>query len=479
MLWLPLALVCALAADVGMKDTVATKSSEGYPMTQTLAQLSEQMLEAARRVGADGADAIAVDGTSVSIEVRAGALEHAERAEGVDLGLRVFVGQRQACVSVSDTNADTIAQMAQRAVAMAREAPEDSTCGLADTEQLAQKWDVEALELQDPNARPTPKMMEALALEAEAAALGVAGVSQVQGASAGYSDTEIYLATSNGFRGGYSRGGFSVSCAAIAGEGLKMERDYAGEARNHLADLPDAAGIGQQAGQRAVERIGATTPPTGAYPVLFDERISSSLIGHLVSGINGSAIVRGASWLSGDLGKPVLPKGLSLVENPFRPRIGGSRPFDGEGLPVAQRDVVADGVLQGWTLDLATARKLGMQSTGNASRGVSAPPSPSAGNLALTQGADSRDDLIAKMGKGLLITSLIGATINPNTGDYSRGAAGFWVENGEIIGPVNGCTIAGNLREMLMSIQPANDARAHLSRQVPSLLVEGLIIAGA
>jgi len=448
-------------------------------MTDKLARLGERMLDAAGQAGADGADTLLVDGASVSIEVRAGVLEHAERSEGIDLGLRVFVGQRQACVSVSDVSDDTITEMAVRAVAMAREAPKDPYCGLATPEQLAQEWDVSALELQDPSERPDPAALEELALAAEAGALGVDGVTQVQGASAGYSDTQIFLATSNGFRGGYARGGFSVSCAAIAGEGSSMERDYAGEGRSFLTDLPDAAGIGALAGERAVARLAATRPPTGVYPVLFDERVSSSLIGHLVAGINGSAIVRGASWLSGDLGKPVLSADLSLTENPFRVRIGGSRPFDAEGLPVAKRVLVASGELQGWTLDLATARKLGMNSTANASRGVSAPPSPSAGNLALTQSDRSRDDLMAEMGTGLLVTSLIGATINPNTGDYSRGAAGFWVENGVITGPVNGCTIAGNLREMLMSIQPANDARAHLSRQVPSLLVEGLVIAGA
>ncbi len=448
-------------------------------MTDRLARLSERMLDAATQAGADGADALLVDGASVSIEVRAGALEHAERSEGIDLGLRVFVGQRQACVSVSDLSEDTITEMAVRAVAMAREAPEDPYCGLAAPEQLAQEWDVAALELQDPSERPDPEALEGFALAAEAGALGVDGVTQVQGASAGYSDTQIYLATSTGFRGGYARGGFSVSCAAIAGEGSGMERDYAGEGRCFLADLPDAAGIGQLAGERAIARLAATRPPTGAFPVLFDERVSSSLIGHLVSAINGSAIVRGSSWLSDDLGKPVLPADLSLQENPFRARISGSKPFDAEGLPVAKRALVANGVLQGWTLDLATARKLNMQSTANASRGVSSPPSPSAGNLTLSQSNRSRDDLMAEMGTGLLVTSLIGATINPNTGDYSRGAAGFWVENGVITGPVNGCTIAGNLREMLMSLQAANDARAHLSRQVPSLLVEGLVIAGA
>ncbi len=447
-------------------------------MTRTLAQLSEQALAAALNAGADSADCLVVSGTSVSIEARAGALEHAERSEGVDLGLRVFVGQRQACVSVSDTSTATIQHMAQRSVAMAKVAPEDPTCGLAEPDQLIEKWDAGRLDLVDSDPRPSPKDLEVLALEAEASALSVKGVSQVQVAGAGYSDTEIFLAATNGFRGGYRRSGFSVSCVAISGDGLSMERDYYGESRSHLAEVPEAGEIGRLAGDRAVARAGATRPPTGTYPVLFDERISSSLMGHLLSAINGSAIVRGASWLKDDLGNEVLPKGLSLTENPHRPRIAGSRPFDGEGLPVKSRQVVENGVLQNWTLDLATARKLGMRSTGNASRGVSAPPTPSVGNLELTQSGQSRSELIAEMGTGLIVTSLIGSTINPNTGDYSRGATGLWVENGEITGPVNGCTVAGNLRQMLMTLIPANDARHHLSRVVPSLLVEGLTIAG-
>ena len=258
-----------------------------------------------------------------------------------------------------------------------------------------------------------------------------------------------------------------------------MERDYCGEARSHLIDLPNGTSIGQSAGERAVARGGATRPPTGSFPVLFDERIATSLVSHLVGAINGSSIVRGVSFLKDALGEQILPSGLSLIENPHRPRVAGSRPFDGEGLPVAERSIVKDGVLQSWTLDLATARKLGMQSTGNASRGVSNPPSPSMGNLALTQGKYSYDDLIAQMGTGLIVTSMIGSTINPSTGDYSRGASGFWVNNGEITGPVNECTVAGNLRNMLMNMIPANDARGHLSRVVPSLLVEGLTIAGS
>ncbi len=447
-------------------------------MTQ-LAELAERVLDAAKAAGADAADALIAKGTSVSIEVREGALEHAERAEGIDLGLRVLMGERQACVSISDDSASSIATMAERAVAMAKEAPADPTCGLADPSQLATEWDVDALELFDGGDAPAAEELQRWAVEAEAAALAVEGVAQAQGSGSGFSDTSLFLAGSNGFRGGYRRGSYSTSCVAISGEGLTMERDYHGEARSHLADLPDAAGIGRLAGERAVERAGSTRPPTGAYPVLFDERIAASLIGHLVGAINGSAIVRGASFLKDALGEQVLPSGLSLVENPHRPRVAGSRPFDGEGLPVQERAIVKDGVLQGWTLDLATARKLGMESTGNASRGVSNPPSPSSGNLSLTQGDQSREALIAQMGTGLIITSMIGSTINPNTGDYSRGASGFWVENGEITGPVNECTVAGNLRDMLMNITPANDGRAHLSRVVPSLLVEGLTIAGA
>lgn len=257
-----------------------------------------------------------------------------------------------------------------------------------------------------------------------------------------------------------------------------MERDWAAESRTFQSDLPEAEGIGTLAGQRAAERAGSRKPPTGAYPVLFDERIASSLIGHLLGAINGSAIARGASWLLDALGRPVLPAGLSLTEDPHRPRLPGSRPFDAEGLPTVRRLIVADGILTGWTLDLTTARKLGMASTASASRGTGSPPSPGAGNVSLTEGSASRDDLIRDMGTGLLITSMIGASINPTTGDYSRGAAGFWVENGQISYPVNECTVAGNLRAMLMHLTPANDARPHLSHRVPSLLVEGLTLAG-
>ncbi|MEX0327495.1 MAG: TldD/PmbA family protein [Ruegeria sp.] len=447
-------------------------------MTQTPEQISHNLLDAARTAGAEAADAIVIDGTSVSIEVREGALEHAERSEGTDLGLRVFLGKRQAIVSSSDSRPETLTAMAERAVAMAREAPEDPFTGLAAADQLISDWDMDALELFDPTPEPSAEALMQDALAAEAAAAGITGVTQVSDAAASYGTHRVHLSATNGFSGGYSRSSRSTSCVAISGEGTGMERDYDGDSRTFQSDLRDPVEIGRTAGERAVARGGARKPETGTYPVLFDERISSSLVGHLLAASNGAAIARGASWLKDCLGQQVLPDYLSLIEDPHRPRIAGSRPFDAEGLQTQKRAIVENGILTGWTLDLSSARKLGMPPTGNAARGVSGPPSPSNWNLSLTQGDQSREDLIRDMGTGLLVTSMIGSTINPNTGDYSRGASGFWVENGEISYPVNECTIAGNLREMLMRIIPANDARRYLSRVVPSILIEGMTLAG-
>jgi PmbA protein len=448
-------------------------------MPETLENLTHALVDAARKAGAEAADAIAMAGQSVIVDMRGGTLEQAERAEGTDIGLRVLLGGRQANVSASDTRPETIAALAERAVAMAREAPEDPFAGLAEPGQLAAQRDATGLELDDPAPAPAPETLMRMAQEAEAAALGVAGVAQVQSASAAWSRREMHIAATNGFAGGYARSDIGLSCVSIAGTGAGMERDHDSDSRVFAADLRGAAGIGQSAGARAVARLGARRPPTGAFPVLFDERVAGTLIGHLLAAANGAAVARGSSWLRDRLGEAVLPDTLDLAEDPHRARVSGSRPFDAEGLPTLPRLIVERGVLRGYTLDLASARKLGMAPTGNAARGVSSPPSPATWNVALTEGTQSQDDLLREMGTGLLITSLIGSTINPNTGDYSRGAAGFWVERGEIAHPVNECTIAGHLPEMLRRITPANDARRHLSRVVPSLLVEGLTLAGA
>ncbi|MFC2968404.1 TldD/PmbA family protein [Acidimangrovimonas pyrenivorans] len=448
-------------------------------MPTTLSDLTDALLQAARRAGAEAADAIAVDGSSVSIDVRGGVLEQAERSEGIEIGLRVLIGKRQACVSASDTRDATLAEMAERAVAMAKEAPEDATVGLADPDQLARDWDLAALEMADPAPEPEAAALEDDARRAEAAALAVKGISKVDAVGAGYGRRRIHLAGTNGFSGGYTRTSRSVSCVAITGAGTAMERDYYGDGRVFQSDMMAPEEVGRLAAERTVARAGARKPPSGAYPVLYDERVASSLIGHLLAASNGAAIVRGSSWLRDNLGEQVLPAGLSVIEDPHRPRVSGTRPFDAEGLPTARRTLVDNGVLTGWTLDLGTARKLGLSSTANAARGTSSPPSPSTSNIALTEGTQSRDELMREMGTGLLVTSLMGSSINPTTGDYSRGASGFWIEGGEIAYPVNECTIAGNLHEMLRSLIPANDARHYLSTVVPSLLVEGLTLAGA
>ncbi|MBS8226804.1 TldD/PmbA family protein [Vannielia litorea] len=447
--------------------------------TTSLERLTDALLAAARRAGAEAADAMAVASTSLSIDTRAGALEQAERSEGTEIGLRVLIGKRQACVSGSDLRDETMDTMAARAVAMARLAPEDPHCGLADPEQLAESWDVAALELADIGSEPEAAALQEAALACEAAAAAVEGVSQIEGTSAGFGRTAIHLAASNGFSGGYTRTGHMLSASAITGTGTAMDRDNCYEHRIFAADLPGPQEVGRKAGKRAAARAGAKKPPSGRFPVLYDERAAASLIGHLLSAANGAAIARGSSWLTGKMGELVLPEALSLIEEPLRPRVPGSKPFDGEGLPARTAPIVENGRLARWVLDLASARKLGLESTGNAARGTSAPPSPSVGNVTLTPGSASRGDLVRDMGTGLLVTSLIGSTINPNTGDYSRGASGFWVENGEIAYPVHECTIAGNLLEMLPTLVAANDAEDHKSRRIPSLLIEGLTLAGA
>ena len=447
-------------------------------MTRPLTDLTEALLTAAKRAGAETADAMAVAGRSVSLDIRAGALEQVERAEGTEIGLRVLIGRRQAFVSASDLSDRTITTLAERAVAMAREAPEDPTAGLADPGQLAQAWDLAALDLVDPGAEQDAATLEQTARRIEAAAMAHAGITQVEASASSY-HREVALAATNGFRGGYALTGHSASGVAFTGEGTGMERDWAGEGRTHAADMPSPEEIGTLAATRTLDRKGAVKPRTGTYGVVYDERVAASLIGHLLGAINGASIARGSSWLRGAMGTQVLPAGLSVTEDPHRARIGSSRPFDAEGLPRTRRAFVEDGVLQSWVLDLASGRKLGLASTGNAGRGMSGPPGPSTTNIDLTPGTASRADLLAEMGTGLLITSMIGSTISSTTGDYSRGAAGFWVEGGKIRYPVNECTVAGNLREMLLHMVPANDTRAHLPMRVPSLLVKGMTLAGA
>ena len=445
----------------------------------TLELVTHKLLDRAKLMGADEADVIATKGQSINVDVRNGLLENADRSEGAEVGLRVLVSQRQAIVSSSDISDATLELMVERAIAMAKDAPQDKHAGLASVNQLAKQRDLSELEICDPATEPSPNKLQEQAEIVESSAMEVVGVSQVSGASASYGKYSVFMAASNGFTANYDRSSNSVSCVAIAGEGSSMERDYDADTRVYQSDLRPSDEIGRTAGLRAVERLNPRRPATGNYPVIYDERISSGLVGHFLSAINGAAITRGSSWLKDSLGKQVLPRTCKLVENPHRVRTGASRLFDSEGLTTKKREILSKGVLNGWTLDLASARKLGMRPTGNASRSVSSNPSPTNWNIELSSPEDYCNDLLSEMRNGLLVTSLIGSTINPNTGDYSRGVSGFWVEDGQICYPVSEITIAGNLRDMLKKIILGNDAQRHLSYVVPSILVEDMTLAGS
>ncbi|MEM6546666.1 MAG: TldD/PmbA family protein [Pseudomonadota bacterium] len=444
-------------------------------MTDTETLLA-QTLDAARHAGADAADVLFERGVSLTVGVADRQLEEAERAEAADLGLRVLVGQRQACVASSDLRPETLREIAERAVAMARAAPEDPYCGLAMPEQLSTPSETADLELADPTDPPDPASLEETALRMEAAALAVPGVTMTEQASAAWGQSEIAIAQSNGFSGGYSRTSHSVGVSAIAGSGLARERDYSYRSRHWAADLPIPEDIGREAGERAVARLEPKKPASGAYPVLYHERVAGSLIGHLLGVINGRAIARGASWVRDAMGTAVLPKGIDLMDEPLLRRGMASRPFDAEGLAARPCRLVDDGILQSWLLDLATARQLELTSTGHARRGVAAPPAPGVSNIRMTQGNRTRDELIRDLGTGLLVTGLIGASVNANTGAYSRGANGFWIERGEIAHPVNEITVAGSLPEMMKSLIPADDGDPMKALSIPSLLVEGITI---
>jgi PmbA protein len=440
-----------------------------------LAANAERLVAAARRAGADQADALVVRAVSLSVDVRDGAVEESQRAEGDDLGLRVLVGKRQAVVSTNDLKADGFAALAERAVAMARAAPEDRFAGLADASLLAKEFP--ALDLVDPDM-PAVGALEALAREAEEAGLAVAGVTKSGGASASAGISGLVLVTSHGFSGATIASRHGVAMTAIAGEGTGMERDYDFSSTLHASDLEPAQVIGRRAGERAIKRLHPRKVATRRLPVVFDSRVSGSLVGHLTSAANGSAIARKTSFLRDKLGAQIFPAGISIIDDPLRPRGLRSRPFDAEGVAGQRLALVQNGVLASWILDSATARELDMKTTGHAQRGVSSTPSPGPSNLHLAAGAKTPDELIADIEEGLYVTDMIGMGVNLVSGDYSRGASGFWIEKGQCTYPVSEVTIAGHLLEMFASLEPANDLKFRYGTNAPSLRVEGLTVAG-
>jgi PmbA protein len=440
-----------------------------------LIALAERLVAAARKAGAHAADAVAVRSISLSVEVRDGAVEETERAESDDVGLRVLIGGKQAVVSTNDLKGNGADALAERAVAMARVAPEDRFAGLADAALLAQQFP--DLDLVDPTL-PDVAALEQHARAAERAALGVAGVAKSGGASAAAGIGGMVLVTSHGFRGAYVNSRHSISAVAIAGAGTGMERDYDFTSALHAADLEGAEQIGRSAGERAVKRLNPRKVETRRVPVVFDPRVAGSLVGHLASAINGASVARKTSFLKDRMGGRLFRAGIRIVDDPLRRRGLRSRPFDGEGIAGRPLAVIEDGILQSWFLDSATARELSLATTGHASRGVSSSPSPSPTNLHLEAGPASPRDLIAAIKDGFYVTDLIGMGANLVTGDYSRGASGLWIENGELTYPVSEVTIAGHLNDMFASLEAANDLEFRHGINAPTVRVEGLTVAG-
>lgn len=443
---------------------------------QTALARCAQLIEAARRLGADAADAAARAQSSESVTVRLGKLEEVERSEGEEIALRVFVGKRSASIETSDFATAALDDLAERAVAMARAAPEDPYTGLA-PDELLDRGPAPALDLED-TGEPGPEALRERALAAEGAARAVEGVTNSEGGGASFGRSLFALATSHGFARAYGATHHSLSAVVIGGQGSAMQRDYAMRSARHLADLPSPEEIGRLAGERTVARLDPEIPRGGRMPVLFDPRAGGSLVGHLAGAMSGPAIASGSSYLLGREGKAIFPEGIEIVEDPHRPRALRSRPFDGEGLATAPRKLVERGVLGSWLLNVASANQLGLAPTGHASRGSGA-PGVSASNLHVPAGPVSRAELMADVTEGVLVTELVGQGINPVTGDYSRGASGFRIVDGEIAGPIAEFTIAGNLLTMFAALRAADDLEMHRAINVPTLRIDGMTVAGA
>jgi PmbA protein len=437
--------------------------------------LLSDLVDKARGAGAEAADALLVATTGLSAARRMGRRERLERQENADLGLRVFLGKRQAIVSTTDLSGPALDELVEHALAMARAVPEDPDCGLAAPEALASQFpDLDSCDPRDADE----ELLDERARRAEEAALGVEGVTNSEGAEASFSRTRVALAGSNGFSGAYETTGHSLQVAVLAGEGTAMERDYEFTHAVHGGDLEAPEWVGTEAARRAVRRLNPRKVMSTRVPVVYDPRVAWGVLIHLASAVNGAAIARGTSFLKGKMDEAVFAEGIAVIDDPHRPRGLRSRPFDGEGVAGARRKVVEDGILRSWILDSHSARRLGLTTTGHAARGVSSPPSPSVTNLHLEPGSMSPQELLADIDEGFYATEFIGMGVNGVTGDYSRGAAGFWIRDGVLAEPVSELTVAGNLLEMFRHLTPADDLVFRYGIDAPTLRIEGMTVGG-
>ena len=445
--------------------------------TDQARERAQDIVARAMKAGADAADAILASERSLSVAVRLGALEEVSRSEGDELGLRVFVGRRSASVATSDMADSELDSLVERALAMAGEAPEDPWSGLAPESRLMHGAPP-MLDIDD-GGSADPAALKAQALAAEDAARAVDGVTNSEGGGAWSGRAVLALATSSGFAGAYSGSRYGVSASVLAGgEGGTMERDYAQHGARYARDVESPELVGRRAGERAVRRRNPARIKGGRMPVMFDPRVGASLVGHCISAISGPAITRKTSFLLDALGTQVFAPGVTIVDDPHRPRGLRSRPFDGEGLPVSPMRIIENGMLENWLLDSASARQLGLEPSGHAVRGGAGAPGVGTTNLYMKAGTTPPATLIEDIELGVYVTELIGQGVNGVTGDYSRGAAGFLIEKGEITRPVSEITIASNLKEMYRALTPANDLEFRYAVNVPTIRVDGMMVAG-
>ena len=437
---------------------------------------AQSLVQAAVKAGASAADAVYICNAATQVGIRLGELEDVERSEGESIGLRYFNGARSATISSSDLSADALATLVERAGHMAAAAPEDRYEGLAE-EELLLKDEPPMLDIDDGGAAD-PQLLRDMAFRAEQAARGADGITNSEGSGASAARSAVALATSHGFAGSYSGTAYSVSAAVLAGSGNDMQRDYATHSARHLADLEGVEDIGARAAERTVARMNPVTIKSGAMPVVYDPRVGSSLVGHLLGAISGMAIARKTSFLLGALDTQLFDSSVTLIDDPHLARGLRSRGFDGEGLPTAASRIIDEGRLTTWLLNTASARQLGLVPNGHATRGTSGSPGIGAGNLHLAPGRDSPAALMADIAEGVYITELIGMGVNGVTGDYSRGASGFLIQGGEIGPAVSGITIAGNLKDMFAAMVPADDLSMRRAVNVPTLRIDGMTVAG-
>ena len=433
------------------------------------------LIKKSKKSGADSVDVVYIENTNIDVGCRLKKIEKLERSESNDIGLRFIKNKKQVIVSSNDLSKKNLEELIYKASKMVGAIPRDPYCSIAKKKDLIKK--IPNLEIFD-SKEPTIKSLKDKVIEAENAGLNVKGVTNSEGAEIGWNKSKIYLFNSNGLNVSYQSSSYDIYAVLIAGRGTLMEREYEFASSIFEKDLIKTSLVGKKAGELAVKKINPKKIKTSKIPVIFSPRVANSFLKHLSSAINGNSITRGTSFLKKKLNKKIFSSNINIIDNPLKKRGLQSKPFDGEGLETKKTQIIKNGELKTWFLDLATAHQLRLKSTAHASRNISSPPTPSPTNLYFEPSNISPKSLIGNIKKGVYLTELMGSSVNLTNGDYSRGGSGFWIDKGEITYPINGITIADNLNEMFKKIILANDLEFKHGLNSPTMLIEDMIVAG-